>query len=211
MAAFAEIYRQRSSITDKYFQVIEQAQANRGREYRAAVLIRETWRSYRERKQREDENEKAILIQKMYRKHQARILVQCMRVEKARADRIAYFNLMATKIQKVWRGFDSRRHVFDYHKQQAYLQEVSRRNAQMRRELDDHYATTTEAQRRTQYEREKKQAEEKALHRHYQVSTAAIPSIFQPPAFTKDAEAMPALENFIRNVNKAKIVIPSLK
>jgi myosin heavy subunit len=211
MSAFAEIYRERGSITEKYFKIIETAQANRAREYQAALRIRRAWTAYRRRKDLQHRHAMAVLIQKMFRKHQSRVLVRCLQVEKARADRVAYFNAMATKIQKVWRGFDTRRHVFDYHKQQAYLREVAERNVQMRRELDDHYSQTTEAERRTRNERENRRREENALHMHYQVSTAAIPSIFQPPAFTKDAQAMPAIENFIRNVNKASIVIPSLR
>ncbi|KAH0787221.1 IQ calmodulin-binding motif family protein [Histomonas meleagridis] len=80
----------------------------------------------------------------------------------------------------------------------------------MRRELDAYYVRTNEEQKQAKYERDKKRQEASALHQHYLVSTAAIPSIFQPPSFTKDADAMPAIENFIRSVNKAKIVVPNL-
>jgi hypothetical protein len=81
----------------------------------------------------------------------------------------------------------------------------------MRRELDDHYAITRENEHRAKVERERRRQEENALRSHHLVSTAAIPSVFQPPAFTKDAAAMPAVENFIRNINKAKIFVPSLQ
>ena len=139
------------------------------------------------------------------------MLVQCLRVEKARAERVAYFNLMAKKIQKVWRGYDSRRHIFDFYKQREYLAQVAEANERMRRELDDHYAKTNEAELRARFEREKRRQEATALRQHHLVSTSAIPSIFQPPAFTKDAAVMPAVENYIRTVNRAKLVIPSLK
>jgi hypothetical protein len=42
------------------------------------------------------------------------------------------------------------------------------------------------------------------------VSTASIPSVLQLSAFTKDAAAMPAVDNFIRKIDKAKIVLPGL-
>lgn len=210
MAAFAQFYRDRDTLSDRYFKLIEEAQEKRELEFNAAVKIQRLWRRHRARQERAHRNKMAIIIQKMVRKHQAKVLVQCLRVEKARFERIAYFNLMATKIQKVWRGYDSRRHIFDFSKQQKYLSDVAAANERMRRELDDHYARTNEAERRAKFERQKRLKEEKALHQHYLVSTAAIPSIFQPPAFTKDASVMPAVENFIRNVNKAKIVIPSI-
>lgn len=210
MSAFADFYRQRNTLTDKYFAVIEEAQQNREKEFMAAIRIRLAWKSYQLKRKRAKRNQMATIIQRTFRKHQAQVLVQCLRVEKAREERIAFFNREAMKIQRLWRGFDSRRHIFDYHKQQEYLQKVKEANEQMKRELDDHYAETNENERQAAFQRSKRIQQRNALHQHYLVSTAAIPSIFQPPAFTKDAEAMPAIENFIRNVNKAKLVIPSL-
>lgn len=210
MASFAQFYRQRESLADKYFQQVEEAQSHREEEYKAARLIQKKWREHQQRREKAHENKMATIIQRQFRKYQARKLVQCLKVEKEREERNAYFNLMAQRIQKVWRGYDSRRHSFDFYKRQKYLQDIAEANDKMRRDLDDHYAKTNEAERRAKFEREKKRQEENALHQHYLVSTAAIPSIFQPPAFTKDAAAMPAVENFIRNVNKAKIIIPSL-
>jgi hypothetical protein len=64
---------------------------------------------------------------------------------------------------------------------------------------------TKENEARTKLERERRRLEENALRSHHLVSTAAIPSIFQPPAFTKDAGAMPEAENYIRNVNHMRI------
>jgi hypothetical protein len=59
-------------------------------------------------------NAHQIKIQKRFRKSLATIAVRCLRVEK---ERIAFFNKMATEIQRCWRGYDFRRHVFDYKKQ----------------------------------------------------------------------------------------------
>ena len=211
MASFAEIHRSRAGIEDRYFAMVEDAQANREKEYAAALTLQCAWRRYRLNCKRRHRNRMATLIQTAFRKHQARMLVRCLRVEKARAERTAYFNLMAQKIQKVWRGFNSRRHIFDFFKQRQYLAQVAEANERMRRELDDHYAKTNEAERRARFEREKRKQEETALRQHHLVSTSAIPSIFQPPAFTRDAAVMPAIENYIRTVNRAKLVIPSLK
>jgi hypothetical protein len=100
--------------------------------------------------------------------------------------------------------------VFDYKGQQQYLNEITAAGTQMRRQLDDYYAVTKANEQRARMERELRRQEENILRSHHLVSTAAIPSIFQPPAFTKDSAAMPAVENFIRSINRARIVIPSL-
>ena len=80
----------------------------------------------------------------------------------------------------------------------------------MRRDLEDHYAKTADEERRAKEEKERNIEKKKALHLHYLVSTAAIPSVFQPPSFCQDSTALPAVENYIRSVNRAKLVIPSL-
>jgi hypothetical protein len=214
MAGFAQLYQGHYALPDRYFALVSDAQLNRVREFRAAIRIQLVWRYYRALCRRAREDRMATVIQKRWRKYRARTLVQCLRVEKARESRIAYFTKMATEIQRCWRGYDFRRHVFDYHRQKQYLQRIAEINARMHRELDDHYATTRESEARARAERERRREEGNALRAHHLVSTAAIPSIFQPPAFTKDAEAMPVVENFIRNVNRAfirkeaKIVVP---
>lgn len=210
MSAFAEFFRERGTIIDRYFKYVEEAQNNREVEFAAAMRIKRAWKNYLTRKRIAHENAMANKIQNVFRMHQAKMLVRCLRVEKARAERIAYFNAMAMKIQRVWRGFDSRRHIFDFYKQRQYLAQVAAANENMRRELDDHFAMASETARRVKFAREARRREENALHQHHLVSTSAIPSIFQPPSFTKDADAMPAVENFIRNVNRARLVIPSL-
>jgi myosin heavy subunit len=211
MSSFGRIYRERLQITDKFFSFLQDAQAKRETEFKSALVIKRAWRLHRAREDAERRNRMAIKIQKRFRKYLATIAVRCLRVEKARAARIAFFNKMATEIQRCWRGYDFRRHVFDYNKQKQYLAEVATTNVRMRRELDDHFAITRENENQAKVERERRRQEENALRSHHLVSTASIPSVFQPPAFTKDAAAMPAIENFIRNINKAKIFVPSLQ
>lgn len=53
-----------------------------------------------------------------------------------RALRKAYFNAMATIIQRWWRGFYSRKHVHDYYARKRYLAQVKERNHQIRAELN---------------------------------------------------------------------------
>ena len=79
MSAFAEFYRQRNTLTDKYFEKIDEAQKNRKKEFMAAIRIQLTWKSYQLKRKRAMRNEKAIIIQRNFRRHQAQVLVQCLR------------------------------------------------------------------------------------------------------------------------------------
>jgi hypothetical protein len=45
-----------------------------------------------------------------------------------------YFAAMATVIQRFWRGFWSRKYVFDFHARKLYLQRIAQINTQVRME-----------------------------------------------------------------------------
>ncbi|EAY22234.1 IQ calmodulin-binding motif family protein [Trichomonas vaginalis G3] len=210
MASFANIYRNRRNIVNRYFTEIEKAQECREKEYRAALTIQAAWRKYKILKRRKLRNESAIKIQKTWRMFHEGMLFRCLKTEKETEDRNKLFNEKARKIQKVWRGYWERKHVFDFNKQKAFMNDVQKKNEEMELMLDNYYTQTSEAATFAEEEQKSVQDVKKALHTHYLVSTSAIPSIYQPPAFTKDAAAMPAIEQFIRTVNKAKIVVPSI-
>lgn len=109
MTSFAELYRNRVGLSERYYALVRDAQKHREEEYAAAVKIERAWRRHRTRQEIARRHRMATVIQTAFRRYQARVYVECLRVEKARSERIAYFNFMATRIQKTWRGYNSRR------------------------------------------------------------------------------------------------------
>lgn len=210
MAAFANFYRNRKNIITRYFTEVEKAQENREKEFRAALTIQAAWRGHKLNQRCKLRKECAIKIQKTWRMYMAQIYFKCLKTEKETEERTAFFNDKARKIQKVWRGYWERKHIFDFNKQREFMNNVSKKNEEMELMLDNYFTQTTEASALAEEEIKSVQDVKKALKTHYLVSTSAIPSIYQPPAFTKDAAAMPAIEQFIRTVNRAKIVVPSI-
>lgn len=210
MTSYAEIYRNKESIIDKFYEMVAEAEENRQKEYKAAVKIQSVVRMYNQKLNLKKMNEAALKIQRNWRMHFAKTAVMILRVEKAQYERTEFFNEMARKIQRTWRGYHARKHTFNYWKHKNYLVQQSLKNMEMKMRLDEYYAQTAEERENLQLQAEAKREEDIALHSHYLVSTTAIPSIYQPPSFTKDASSMPAIEHFIRSVNKSKIVIPSI-
>lgn len=211
MAAFVALLRNKDSIEDKFYAAVRAAQDERQREYDAAVLIQSVWRRELVLQESSRLSKNATKIQSIVRRFQAQMQFRCLLTETRHEKRVKRFNDMATLIQKTWRGYYSRRTVFDHDKYRQYQVEVTAANEEMRRQLADYNAATAEEEMYQQYERDKAAAVKKALHSHHLVSTANIPSIFQPPGSSKNAAAMPPIEHFIRSVNKARLVIPSLK
>lgn len=210
MTSFAKIFRNRNTIEEKFFAAVELAQQNAQKEFESSERIKRAWKNYKLRKQDKKLHNSAIIIQKTWRMYKATLIVRVLRAEKYRQERVDYFNKQASKIQKVWRGYYERQHVFNFAKQKEYLQQVKETNEKMAHMLEGYYADTNEKISRQQFEREARKQENIALKQHHLVSTSSIPSVFQPPAFNKDATALSAVENFIRTVNKAKICVPSV-
>lgn len=111
MTSFLKIYQQRNSIEDKYFKIIENTRKNCETEYKAALTIQAAFHHYLFRKHFAILNRNAILIQKTFRMHCARILFRCLCVEKEQALQAHYFNQMALKIQKAWKKYIANGHI----------------------------------------------------------------------------------------------------
>jgi hypothetical protein len=108
MTSYATIRRARLAVADKYLTLVTQSEENREKEFRVAMLIRRTWKAHRRRQELARRHAMATKIQKTFRRHLARLLIECLRVEDERKQRELYFNRMATRIQSLWRGYQIR-------------------------------------------------------------------------------------------------------
>ena len=155
-------------------------------------------------------NNMAKKIQCVFRKYKAISETSCLRMELAQEKRIKFFNYCAKRIQQAWRGYDCRLHIFNFYKQKEYLSAIHERNVQMRFEMENYQAQTFDQLRREKYERQAQKQEQQALHQHHLVSTSAMPSSFHPPSSRNASNDLPPIEQFIRNVNKAKLCVPNI-
>ncbi|EAX85168.1 IQ calmodulin-binding motif family protein [Trichomonas vaginalis G3] len=210
MTAFGRLFRGRNSIIDLYFKEIDEAEENCEKEFNAAVKIQKIWRDYFQRRNLRRLHEKATLIQSCWRRHMAKFYVMQLREEKYSNERMDFFNEMASKIQKRWRGYYTRTQIFDFYKHQNFIVEQAIKNQQMAQMLDSYYAETSEIQNQKDFNKDIETQRKFALNNHHLVSTFTIPSVFKPKPFVKDEPQVPSLEQYIRSINRQKIVVPSL-
>ena len=210
MATFGRIFKKRKTIIDEFYSMVDEAEENREIEEKAAIKIQKVWKGCYARKELQVLNEKATKIQSIWRMYSCKRLVQIMRVQKATNEREHYYDEQATKIQKLWRGYFARTQTFDFYKQQRFLIQQALKNAEMAQMLENYNAQTNEYEEQQIYAKNAQLQEAFALQNHHLVATAAIPSIFTPPGFTKDQASMPAIEHYIKSVNRSKIVIPAI-
>lgn len=208
MSSFARVYQKRKSIIDEYYEMVDAAEENREHEQKAAILIQKTWRGFFLRKYLAMLNTKSTKIQSTWRMFCSKSLVSVKRGEKATASRCLYYDQQATKIQRAWRGYWARTQIFDFYKQQQFLVQQALKNAEMAQMLENYSSQTNEYDAQKEEEKNIKYQEQFAMKNHHLVSTSTIPSIFSPSTFTKEGESLPAIEHYIRSLNKARIVIP---
>ena len=69
-----------------------------------------------------------MIIQKTFRGHLGRKSFRKTVEMKVKEMRQNYFDRMATLCQKTWRGYFSRKYIFNYYKRKAYLQAIQHKN-----------------------------------------------------------------------------------
>ena len=210
MASFGRIFKNRKSIIKDFYSLIDEAEENREIEEKAAIMIQKHWRSFYTRKQNAILNYNATKIQSTWRMYASILQVQVLRSRKATIEREDFYNEAATKIQRLWRGYLTRTQVFDYYKQQNFLIQQALKNAEMAQMLENYNAQTNDYAEEQVFNQNMELQQKYALQNHHLIATQAIPSIFSPRGFTKDQESLPAIENYIKTINKSKIVIPAL-
>jgi hypothetical protein len=94
-----------------------------------------------------------------------------------REKELLLLNTMATKIQKLWRGYASRKCKFDYHSRKRYIQQITVKIEETRKGLREfeERQRVLEMERRRELERER--IERLAGVRHHLLGTKAIPGV----------------------------------
>ncbi|PVD26298.1 hypothetical protein C0Q70_13969 [Pomacea canaliculata] len=95
--------------------------------------------------------------------------------------KLNYYNLMASKIQKIWRGYYVRKYVFDFYSRRRYIEALKLKNEIIRIELQEYIEHQTILHKRIQEERDKQMSEYNARKNHYLVSTYVQPGIYNSP------------------------------
>jgi hypothetical protein len=119
-------------------------------------------------------NRAAAVIQRNWRGWQGRKQYRLLLDKRVREMRKQFFDDKATICQKTWRGYFSRKYIFNYYKRKAYLIAIQHKNEAVLNELKE-YKEYTDRQAEEKRNIEKyRRLEEKAKREHYLISTKQI-------------------------------------
>ncbi|XP_046712012.1 spermatogenesis-associated protein 17 isoform X2 [Silurus meridionalis] len=180
MARLVKLYDQIEHIKEQFFIRNRIAEENRQKENAAAVKIQSWFHGCRERAYLRYLHRNATVIQKTWRAFSARRYFR-QRVKVAYClMNLNFYNEMAVKIQKTWRGYYVRRYVHNYYARKSYLENLAKKNEQVRKELEELAEQQKRERERLAIEREEKEKYMQAQRLHFLLSTKQGP--FRPAA-----------------------------
>lgn len=177
----AELLDPTIEFIKEYFCRNSLAEESRQKETLAAIKIQSWFRACKVRAYISHLHKKAIIIQKIWRAFRARSTFRQMVKAAYFIMKMNFYEEMAIRIQRRWRGYFVRKYVHSFYARKNYLEDISMRNEQVRKDLDE----VEELQRRERkcLEMVKEQtAKVYQAHRlHHLVSTKQCPGVFNSP------------------------------
>lgn len=179
MNAFQKLWERRiSEVYDAYFASAREAEAARPREYEACVRIQAFYRGYASRKLLHKERDAAKNIQRVFRGYMARLEYEQRLKAKEKRERMAFFDRNATVIQKMWRGYYSRKNIHSYYRRKAYIMGVVQKGEELLVRRKQHQEVLEEELKQEKSAIVEAKFKEEAARNHHMVSTKAIHGVF---------------------------------
>ncbi|XP_040896493.1 spermatogenesis-associated protein 17 [Toxotes jaculatrix] len=181
MAELLKLKSEAEELRKDYFLRNSQAEENRQKENQAATRIQSWFRACKVQTYLSHLHKKAIIIQKIWRGFTARARFRQMVKAAYFIMKMNFYEEMAVRIQRRWRGVFVRKYIHNFYARKSYLEGLSRKNELVRRELDE----LEELQKRERdcLEMIKEQtAKVYQAHRlHHLLSTKQCPGVFNSP------------------------------
>ncbi|KAI3384787.1 hypothetical protein SNEBB_006595 [Seison nebaliae] len=159
----------------------EQAEKNRLKEYRACTLIQANVRRYFQQKRYREKLNAIRLIQSYWQAYREWIQVQKELDEKAKVIRLRFYDSKATKIQAAFKGYISRRDIFDFYRWKQYLATIEICNEETRQNLQKYKEENQKLFNSNAKIHFNANYEQTAKETHYLKSTKNIPGIHNNP------------------------------
>lgn len=210
MAKFLRLLGQeREIVQEKYFRHRE-AESSRVLEYKCAVRIQSWFKGLRVRHYLRHLQKCAIIVQRHWRGFMGRRFYRISIRNSVMIMRMNFYSCMATRIQKVWRGFYVREHVHNFYARKRYMEALAIKNQIVRNEIDEYQEQLDSARKKREHEDLEKKLHYQARKHHYLLSTHQKPGVYNSPYWPYPDEmeyrlrAAKPLDHTSRKLNNSK-------
>ena len=168
-------------LVQNIFHAAQQADSTWQRDSRAASKIQATFRMHRQRREYLFTKRCAIVLQRVYRGFKGRLRVLEEKIQLAEKRRAQIFHFHARNIQRLFRGFISRKYTNDFCAQKAYIARIALTSEGVRHAAIDARQEQEKFLAEEQMKELKKDFAEAAKNKHHLLSTATCPGVFRTP------------------------------
>jgi len=155
-------------------------------EFDACVRIQAFRRGIVCRRYTKFKHECAQRVQRTFRGSLARVKTKAIRKFRMEIESMAYFHYQAAAIQRVFRGFYSRRYTHDFYARKQFIQDVVKTSEKLRESLADHRRQLEEEARRKEEEDKRIEFSKITQNLHHLLSTQSQPGIYNSPFIQDD-------------------------
>ncbi|KAG5182252.1 hypothetical protein JKP88DRAFT_164883 [Tribonema minus] len=181
MADFMAIYKGRAALVDEARRRQQERDAAAPQERNAAVSVQRIFRGKRVRDRHKVLNEAVTKIARLFRGHRVRVRAAALMVARREAELQAVFHYHARSIQRLIRGFVSRRTRYCHAKRRAYLAELVQVGEALRATLLAHEEQMKQEQDQRALQQRQARVQQLSENLHHLVSTKAQPGVFSSP------------------------------
>jgi hypothetical protein len=195
------------SIMEEWFKFADEAASANMAEHFASIRIQSSVRHKICRIDYSRTRRAQITLSRTYRGHRGRLeYVETQDMDFARLRR-EFWDNTAMVIQKIYRGYFSRKNIHNFYLRKSYLETIAGKGEGVRRELSHHFiAMQTEAQNR-QAEARIDEFEKVVGNLHHMLSTASCRGVYNSPYHQPTQATMFGLpvEEHLRNVARGTL------
>ena len=180
MEYFDEFYVKRKfMVMSEFYDLINETEKYRLKELRAAVKIEALWRMYKQRKNYLHQQWAVSVIKRVFRGYRTRKNFWKLTSNALAYQRREFFSSGAVSIQRIYRGFYSRKYLHDFYARKKYLKYIDGEN-QLRLETMNQYRQkliADEQKRQEDYAR--MEFYKLSTNLHHLTSTKAVPGVYK--------------------------------
>lgn len=181
MAQFVKLWRRRHEVVSELEELLSEAKENAAPEREASVRIQKLFRGARTRAAISTQSGACQTIQRVFRGHQGRNLTNDARRARAAHEESSIYHYYATLIQRVFKGFYSRRYKHDFYARKAYIQSIKQKSEELRNQLSGHMETQIEKDEERAEREARDEFKKVTQNLHHLLSTASTPGVYNPP------------------------------